>query len=40
MLEAQALMQQSRDNLTDIQTQYRIKLVEYMQVTGRYGSPE
>jgi outer membrane protein TolC len=40
MLEAQALMQQSKDNLTDMLTQYRIKMVEYMQVTGRYGSPE
>jgi outer membrane protein TolC len=40
MLEAQALVQQSKDNLIDIQTQYRIKMVEYLQVTGRYSGIE
>ena len=40
MLEAQALMQQSRDNLIDMQIRYQIKRVEYLQVTGRYGNPE
>ncbi len=40
MLEAQALMQESERILTDMQTQYRIKMVEYMQVTGRYGNAQ
>jgi multidrug efflux pump subunit AcrB/outer membrane protein TolC len=36
MLEAQALLQQARDGLNDAQTSYKIKLMKYMQVTGRY----
>jgi outer membrane protein TolC len=35
LLEAQALRQQARDRLTDAMTQYRIKTVYYLQVTGR-----
>ncbi len=36
MLEAQTLLQQSSDQLTDAISAYRIKLVTYKQVTGRY----
>ncbi|MGD9976609.1 MAG: TolC family protein [Bacteroidales bacterium] len=35
MLEAQAQLQQSRDNYTEALTQYRIAKVNYLQVTGR-----
>jgi outer membrane protein len=35
LLEAQALLQQSNDQLTDAMAAYRIKLVYYLQVTGR-----
>jgi outer membrane protein TolC len=36
MLEAQAMLQQAKDKLTDALTSYKVKLVTYMQVTGRY----
>jgi len=36
LLEAQTLLQQAKNQLTDSQTAYKSKLVEYMQVTGRY----
>jgi outer membrane protein len=35
LLEAQTLQQQARDQLTDAMAEYRIKLVFYLQVTGR-----
>ncbi|MEN6561386.1 MAG: TolC family protein [Acidobacteriota bacterium] len=35
LLEAQALRQQARDRLTEAMAAYRIKLVQYLQVTGR-----
>lgn len=35
LLEAQSLYQQSLDKYTDAYCAYRIKTVEYMQVTGR-----
>lgn len=36
LLEAQTLLQQTKNQLTDSQTAYKAKLMEYMQVTGRY----
>ena len=36
LLEAQALLQNAKDQLTDVRTNYQNKLVAYMQVTGRY----
>lgn len=36
MLEAQAMLQQTKDELTDARSGYRIKFVTYLQVTGRY----
>ena len=36
MLEAQAMLQQAKDELTDVRSGYRIKFVTYLQVTGRY----
>lgn len=36
MLEAQAMLQQAKDQLADALANYKIKLVSYMQVTGRY----
>jgi outer membrane protein TolC len=36
MLEAQAMLQQAKDQLTDARADYRVKLVTYLQVTGRY----
>ena len=36
LLEAQALLQKAKDQLTDVRTNYQNKLVAYMQVTGRY----
>ncbi|MCK9617089.1 MAG: TolC family protein [Lentimicrobiaceae bacterium] len=36
LLEAQALLQKVKDQLTDVRTNYQNKLVAYMQVTGRY----
>lgn len=36
MLEAQALLQQAKDELTDARSGYKIKTVTYLQVTGRY----
>ncbi|MDP4205443.1 MAG: TolC family protein [Bacteroidota bacterium] len=36
MLESQALLQQTKDQLIDVQTTYAVKLVNYLQVTGRY----
>ena len=35
LLEAQSLRQQARDRLTDAMAEYRVKLVYYLQVTGR-----
>lgn len=35
LLEAQAMVQQTRDDLTDAQTDYCIKRKKYLQVTGR-----
>lgn len=35
LLEAQAMRQQALDQVTDAATEYRIKLVYYLQVTGR-----
>ncbi len=35
LLDAQAMLQQTRDQLTDSLAQYRVKLVYYLQVTGR-----
>ena len=35
LLEAQALLQQAKDQLTDTKASYRSKLVSYLQVTGR-----
>ncbi|MCE5346459.1 MAG: TolC family protein [Bacteroidales bacterium] len=36
MLEAQAMVQQTKDNLADALSGYKVKLVKYLQVTGRY----
>jgi len=36
MLEAQAMLQQAKDQLSDARANYKVKLVSYMQVTGRY----
>lgn len=36
MIEAQTILQQTRDELTDARSGYKIKLVTYLQVTGRY----
>ena len=36
MLEAQAILQQAKDQLTDIRANYKVKLVSYLQVTGQY----
>lgn len=36
MLEAQTILQQARDQLTDIRVNYKVKLISYLQVTGRY----
>lgn len=36
MLEAQAMLQQVRDQYTDARVNYKVKLVTYLQVTGRY----
>jgi len=36
LLEAQALLQNAKDQLTDVKTNYQNKLVAYLQVTGRY----
>ena len=36
LLEAQAMLQNAKDQLTDVKTNYQNKLVAYMQVTGRY----
>jgi len=36
MLEAQALLQQTKNNLTDALSAYKVKFVNYLQVTGRY----
>ncbi len=36
MLEAQAMLQQAKDQSIDAQTNYKVKLVTYLQVTGRY----
>jgi outer membrane protein TolC len=35
LLEAQALLQQANDQLTDAMAAYRVDLVSYLQVTGR-----
>ena len=35
LLEAQALLQQSQDGLTDAKAQYVVKMTTYLQVTGR-----
>jgi len=35
LLDAQAMLQQTHDQLTDALAQYRVKLVYYLQVTGR-----
>jgi len=35
LLEAQALQQQAQDQLVDAMAEYRLKLVSYLQVTGR-----
>jgi outer membrane protein TolC/preprotein translocase subunit SecF len=36
LLEAETMLQQAKNQLTDSQTTYKSKLVAYMQVTGRY----
>jgi multidrug efflux pump subunit AcrB/outer membrane protein TolC len=36
MLEAQAMLQQANDQLTDARANYKVKFVTYLQVTGRY----
>ena len=36
LLEAQAIVQQTKDGLTDACTNYKVKLTTYLQVTGRY----
>ena len=36
MLEAQAVVQQTKDTLADALSGYKVKLVKYLQVTGRY----
>ena len=36
MLEAQAMLQQANDQLTDARASYKVKFVTYLQVTGRY----
>jgi multidrug efflux pump subunit AcrB/outer membrane protein TolC len=38
MLESQALLQQAKDQLTDTRSEYRIKLINYLQETGRYDT--
>lgn len=35
LLEAQALLQQAKDQLTDAKMNYRMKVVDYLNVTGR-----
>lgn len=35
MLEAQTMLQQAKDQLTDTYANYKVKLVSYLQVTGR-----
>ena len=35
LLDAQTLFQQSRDKYVDAYAAYRIKIVEYLQATGR-----
>lgn len=35
MLEAQAMLQQAKDQATDAKANYKVKLVSYLQVTGR-----
>jgi outer membrane protein TolC len=35
LLEAQALLRQAKDQLTDAKTSYRMKIVGYLNVTGR-----
>ena len=35
LLEAQAMRQQARDQVTDAEADYRLKVVHYLQVTGR-----
>jgi multidrug efflux pump subunit AcrB/outer membrane protein TolC len=37
LLEAQALFQTTRDNLTEARCSYRIKMAEYLMVTGNHG---
>jgi multidrug efflux pump subunit AcrB/outer membrane protein TolC len=36
LLEAQAMFQTTKDNLTDAQCNYQIKLAKYLQATGQY----
>lgn len=36
MLEAQMMLQQAKDQLTESRVNYKMKLVSYLQVTGRY----
>ncbi|MTK54090.1 efflux RND transporter permease subunit [Paludibacter sp.] len=36
LLEAETMLQQAKNQLTDSQTRYKSKLVAYLQVTGRY----
>jgi len=36
LLEAETMLQQAKNQLTDSQTTYKSKLVAYMQVTARY----
>lgn len=36
MLEAQAMLQQARNLLSDTRASYKVKLVSYLQVTGQY----
>jgi multidrug efflux pump subunit AcrB/outer membrane protein TolC len=36
LLEAQAIVQQCNNQLTDSRSDYRLKLIEYLMVTGRY----
>jgi outer membrane protein TolC len=35
LLEAQSLYQQSRDNLVDVYSQFKIKTLEYKQATAQ-----
>ena len=37
MLEAQALLQSSNDNLINFRYNYQIAMAKYLQVTGKYG---